>query len=138
MIFPASEPDLAAARAALDAADHALWAEGQARRPWGVSWSGLGPEPPRRRTPGEIDQAAAARLACDRAWAMSAEGRLKSALADLQAAARALDQQAETLREAASRGPADVRAAAPRRLARLSQEARTALTALRKVRSLLV
>lgn len=135
---PAHEPDLAAVCAALDAADHALWAQGQDSRPWGVAWSGLGLEPPRRHTPDQIRRAAAARLAADQAWRASPEGRLKSALADLQAAARALDQQAETLREAASRGPADVRAAAPRRLARLSQEARTAVTALRKVRSLLV
>ncbi|MDO8901396.1 MAG: hypothetical protein Q7V15_08590 [Phenylobacterium sp.] len=132
------EPDLAAACAALDVADHALWTQGQAARPWGVAWSGLGPEPPRRRTPDQIRRAAAARLAADHAWRASPEGRLKSALSDLQAAARALDQQAETLREAASRGPAGVQAAAPRRLARLSAETRAAMSALRKVRSLLV
>ncbi|MDP1873734.1 hypothetical protein [Phenylobacterium sp.] len=134
----APEPDLAAVCAALDAADHAVWAKRQARRPWGVAWSGLSPEPPRRRTPHQIRHAAETRLAADHAWAHSPEGTLKAALSDLQAAARVLDQQAEALREAASRGPADARSAAPRRLARLSQEARAALTALRKVRSLLV
>lgn len=134
----APESDLAAACAALDAADHALWAQGQARRPWGAAWSGLGLEPPRRRSPEQIRRAALARLAAQQAWAGSPEGTLKTALAELQAAARALDHQAETLREAASRGPADVRAAAPRRLARLTKEARAALCALRKVRSLLV
>jgi hypothetical protein len=133
-----SEPDLAATCAALDAADHALWAEGQARRPWGVAWSGLGLEPPRRRSADQIHRAAEDRLAAQAAWARSPEGRLKTALADLQAAARALDHQAEALREAASRSPVEARAAAPRRLARLSLEAGLALRALRKVRSLLV
>ncbi|MDP3299739.1 MAG: hypothetical protein Q8M38_06525 [Phenylobacterium sp.] len=134
----ASEPDLATACAALDAADHAVWTHGQARRSWGVAWSGLGLEPPRRRSPDQIRRAAEARLAAQQAWAASPEGRLKRALFDLQAAARALDQQAEALREAASRGHADACAAAPRRLARLSNEARMALKALREARSLLV
>jgi hypothetical protein len=131
------EPDPAAACAALAAADHAVWADGQARRPWGVAWSGLGLAPPRRRTPDQIRRAAEASLAAQQAWATSPEGRLKGALADLQAAARALDHQAEALRESASRSPADARAAAPRRLGGLSREARAALKALREVRSLL-
>ncbi|MAK83577.1 hypothetical protein [Phenylobacterium sp.] len=138
MDLRASEPDLATACAALDAADHAVWAQGQARRPWGVAWSGLGLEPPRRRSPDQIRHAAEARLAAEQAWAASPEGRVKCALANLQAAARALDHQAEALREAASRSPADARAAAPRRLAALSREARSALKALREARSLLV
>ncbi|MGQ3018313.1 hypothetical protein [Phenylobacterium sp.] len=138
MDLRASEPDLATACAALDAADHAVWAHGQARRPWGVAWSGLGLEPPRRRNPDQIRRAAEARLAAEQAWASSPEGQLKRALAELQAAARALDQQAEALREAASRGHAEACAAAPRSLARLSLEASLALRALRKVRSLLV
>jgi hypothetical protein len=137
MDLRASEPDLATACAALDAADHAVWADGQARRPWGVAWSGLGLEPPRRRSPDQIRRAAEARLAAEQAWAASPEGRVKRALADLQAAARALDHQAEALREAASRGHAETHAAAPRRLRRLSQEAQAAIGALRMVRSLL-
>ena len=133
----ASAPDLLTACAALDAADHALWTQGQTRRSWGVAWSGLGLEPPRRRAPDQIRRATEARLAAERTWAASPEGRLKTALADLQAAARALDHQAEALREAASRGHAEACAAAPHRLARLSLEASLALRALRMVRSLL-
>ncbi|MFT4935282.1 MAG: hypothetical protein ACI9LT_001979 [Pseudoalteromonas distincta] len=138
MDLRASEPDLTTACAALDAADHAVWAQGQARRPWGVAWSGLGLEPPHRRSPDQIRRTAAARLAAEQAWAASPEGRVKRALANLQAAACALDHQAEALREAASRSPAEARAAAPRRLAALSREARSALKALREARSLLV
>ncbi len=137
MDIHATEPDLATICAALDAADHALWTQGQTRRSWGVAWSGLGLEPPRRRTPDQIRRAAEARLAAEQAWASSPEGRLKRALADLQAAARALDQQAEALREAVSRGHAEACAAAPHRLACLSLEASLALRALRMVRSLL-
>lgn len=137
MDIHATEPDLATICAALDAADHALWAQGQTRRSWGVAWSGLGLEPPRRRAPDQIRRAAEARLAAERTWAASPEGRLKTALAELQAAARALDHQAEALREAASRGHAETHAAAPRRLRRLSQEAQAAIGALRMVRSLL-
>ena len=137
MDIHATEPDLATICAALDAADHALWAQGQTRRSWGVAWSGLGLEPPRRRAPDQIRRAAEARLTAEQAWASSPEGRLKRALADLQAAARALDQQAEALREAVSRGHAEACAAAPHRVARLSLEASLTLRALRMVRSLL-
>ncbi len=132
---PASDLELAAACAALDRADAQIWRHGQECRPWGVAWSGLGPEPPRRRTPDQLHVLAKDRLSAARAWTRSPEGRLKAALSDLQIAARALDHQAEALREAASRGLGHQDA---RRLAGLSQDARAVLAALRRVRSLLV
>jgi hypothetical protein len=135
---PAVDPELPAVYAALDHADEQVWRHGQAKRAWGVAWSGLAPEPPRRRSPDQVRHLAERRLASARAWAQSPEGRLKSALSDLQRAARALDQHAESLREAASRGLADQTSpAAHRRLAQLSHEARAALCALRAVRSAL-
>ncbi len=132
---PATDPALSAAYAALDRADAQVWRHGQDGRAWGVAWSGLGPEPPRRRTPDQLHALAQIRLAAAQAWSQSPEGQLKAALTDLQTAARALDHQAEALREAASRGlvPPDAR-----RLTGLSQEARAVFAALRKVRSLLV
>ncbi|MCG9916005.1 MAG: hypothetical protein MH112_06545 [Phenylobacterium sp.] len=132
---PVADPELSAAYAALDRADAQVWRHGQDNRPWGVAWSGLGPEPPRRRTPDQLHALARDRLTSARAWTQSPEGQLKTALIDLQTAARALDHQAEALREAASRGlgPQDAR-----RLTGLSQNARAVLAALRKVRSLLV
>jgi hypothetical protein len=133
-----ADPDLPAACAALDRADEQVWRHGQARRAWGVAWSGLAPEPPHRRTPDQVRHLAQSRLASARAWADSPEGRLKSALSDLQRAARALDHQAESLREAASRSLADQTSpAAQRRLTQLSHEARAVIAALRAVRSAL-
>jgi hypothetical protein len=134
----ASDPELPAAFAALDHADEQAWRHGQATRAWGAGWSALAPEPRRRRNPDQLRALAQSRLAAAQAWAQSPEGRLKSALTDLQHAARALDQQAEALREAASRGLADPTTPnARRRLAAMSQEARAALCALRAVRSAL-
>lgn len=134
----ATDPELPAACVALDHADEQVWRHGQANRAWGVAWSGLAPEPPRRRSPDQIRHLAQSRLANARAWTQSPEGRLKSALIELQRAARALDQQAEALREAASRGLTDPASpAARRRWAQLSHEARAALCALRAVRSAL-
>jgi len=135
---PAVDPELPAIYAALDHADEQVWRHGQANRAWGVAWSGLTPEPPRRRSPDQVRHLAESRLASANAWAQSPEGRLKSALSDLQRAARALDQHAESLREVASRGLTDQTSlTARRRLSQLSHEACAALCALRAVRSAL-
>ncbi|MDP1616810.1 hypothetical protein [Phenylobacterium sp.] len=131
-----TDAELSAAYAGLDHADEQAWRHGQATRAWGAGWSALAPEPRRRRSPDQLRDLAQSRLAAAQAWAQSPEGRLKSALTDLQHAARALDQQAEALREAASRGLADTTTPnARRRLWAMSQEARAALAALRAIRS---
>ena len=92
-------------RRQLAARDHAAWAAGQATRHTGAVWSALSPEPRRRRDADQLTAAADAEFAARRAWRESPQGRLTSALCTLQPAARALDQRAEALREAARRDP---------------------------------
>lgn len=99
-----ADPEHAQMRLWVQAAAEAAWRRGQDGRAQGVVWSALhspAPDPPLASA---VETEAEARLALRRAWRASPEGRLTLALADLQTAARRLDQEAERLREAAARG----------------------------------
>jgi hypothetical protein len=84
---------------AVRAAAHAR----EAARQRGVSWSGLGPGPFRRRSPGEINTAAQAMASALEAWRASRRGRLNAALARVQALARAAHAAAEQAQAALAR-----------------------------------
>jgi hypothetical protein len=93
----------------------------------GVAWSGLGPEPFRRRSPGEINTAAMAMAAALEAWRASRRGRLNAALARVQALARAAHAAAEQAQAALARD-----ADGPCPLSELSVHATALLAAARE------
>ena len=120
-------------RRQLAARDHAAWAAGQASRHTGAVWSALSPQPRRRRDADQLTAAVDAEFAARRAWRDSPQGRLTSALCALQQAARALDQRAEALREAARRDPDLAAGSWPQRREGLRREAARLRQALKEV-----
>jgi hypothetical protein len=68
-----------------------------------VAWSGLGPGPFRRRSPGEINTAALAMAAALEAWRASRRGRLNAALTRVQTLARAAHAAADQAQAALAR-----------------------------------
>jgi hypothetical protein len=96
----------------------------EATRQHGVSWSGLGAEPFRRRSPGEINTAALGMAAALSAWRASRRGRLNAALVRVQTLARAAHAAADEAQAALARDP---EACCP--LAALQAHAKALLTA---------
>src|SRR5689334_7213919 len=75
----------------------------EAARQRGVAWSGLGPEPLRRRSAGEITTAATAMAAALADWQASRRGRLNATLVRIQALARAVHAAADQAQAALAR-----------------------------------
>lgn len=103
------DPDLIDLLISERALDHArlVWSAREARRASGVAWSGLSPPPCAPRTEGARLDDARAKLAARRQWRESARGRLVSAIAEVQKAARAVHAGGERAREAVARGLPD-------------------------------
>jgi hypothetical protein len=99
----------------------------EAGRQRGVAWSGLGPEPYRRRSPGEITTAATAMAAALTAWRASRRGRLNAALVRVQALAKAAHAAADQAQAALARD-----ADGPCPLAELNAHATALLAAARE------
>lgn len=105
----------------------------EAARARGVAWSGMSPEPVRRRAAAVQEADALTAAAERRAWRESAAGRLATALVEAESAAAAAWRSACAARAALSREAADPSAAAPE-AERLARAARRLARAARRAR----